>query len=556
MIQQVSRYSWFAVLILGSQIVQCGQRQAPSVAEVGSHQITAPSLRKFVAGVPPGLRTEKTGDAARRHYLQALVNRQLLLMEARVRGLDSTEDVRTAIKEAIDTHACRLYWSQEILPQIQGFPEEDVREMFTMHGFDQERLLNIIMVRTRAQIDTVLSALAAGRPFEEVAEAYSVEKRSAGRGGLIGFISMFDLPRFPIPHDLFGSLPLGEISKPLRTGAGWYIFRFTENRPTSYEKYGSYLRAHLAGERRLQSEREHLESLKESYNVQFNPESLEELKQTYAKNDPQALAGSATVLYAFDVDQITVADVQSFLQRPENWRRLGDDTQASLMVEWGVLWPALLRKAAREAGIYDRPEVLEVAKSSEEEILLETLKEVAVMSAISVSKDEAKQYYENHPELFRREGNTWIEEVLLPTEAEALQVCQELEGGKSFNEFTHRSLRRGAQGQLGQFHFHPLERSHYPRLVPAIMTAPAEKIVGPVEVNGGWSVFRLLRRESETIEPYVSAQRQVYGLLRAEQEGQRLEVLLNQLREKYTAEVKIHETRLVSALPDSLLANR
>ena len=80
----------------------CSPPDESLVAEVGPHQISARLLRLYVEELPDGLRTQKTGDEARQYYLQALIDRRLLLLEARSRELDTTNDFQNSVQDAVN----------------------------------------------------------------------------------------------------------------------------------------------------------------------------------------------------------------------------------------------------------------------------------------------------------------------------------------------------------------------------------------------------------------------------------------------------------------------
>ena len=85
------------------------------------------------------------------------------------------------------------------------------------------------------------------------------------------------------------------------------------------------------------------------------------------------------------------------------------------------------------------------------------------------------------------------------------------------------------------------------------MDAPEGQLIGPVPVEGGFSLFRVLNHEDTFIVPYKQVQRRALALLRREREQQSLQVLLDKLREKYIGQIRIDENRLRKAVPDNLL---
>ena len=84
-------------------IAACGADDHLVVAEVGSFPITASAIRTYVEQLPPDLRIIAADSTARRQYLQALIDRSLLLSEARALGLDTTGAVRHAQTAAGDS---------------------------------------------------------------------------------------------------------------------------------------------------------------------------------------------------------------------------------------------------------------------------------------------------------------------------------------------------------------------------------------------------------------------------------------------------------------------
>ena len=546
-------YVRIAIAVFTSLLACCSQPQQDDVvAVVGSHEITPSALREFVSGLAPGLRTEKTGEAARRHYLQSLIDGRLLLMEAKARGLDTTLTVRKSVRNVVDTKVRALYRHITILSKID-VSEDELRAFSAHHGFQIERWFTAIVVKTRADIDKVVGELEAGRPFEEVAREYSVEERSARAGGHFTWVDRYNIGKVGIPPDLFVSLPLGEASKPQRVANDWSVLRFTQERPVPFERYRFAARHHLLGGKISQLAEEHFEALRESFRVRLHPEGLTELREAYRDKQTTAAEKSGVVLYGFEGGEVTVAEAYEVMRRPKYFQQLADSAETVSTLEELVLRPALFDAAARQAGLYDRLDVRKFEEKTVKQTLLEAMRESAVPERVGLSEEQVRQYYDSKPELFMTELSVYIKEVLSSTRDEALEVHRRLAAGEPWEEFTISSLREGARESTGQFHFHYRERILYPRLLAAIMAAPEGEIVGPIEVKGGWSVFTVLRKEPQTQQPYATVKQQAAQLLVVEKAKEGFEALLVQLRDKYAAEVRVSESRLVEALPDSLL---
>ena len=535
-----------AVLWLG-----CTQSAEKPVARVDDVPISAESLRSFVEKMPPGLRHPEGGDAARRQYVQSLIDRQLILKEALAHGLDTLRSVLRTVDEAVDARVIALYRARNITAQVQ-VPEEEVRRVFAEEGFHRERKLNAILVHTRAEIEAAIAALDAGQPFAEVARAHSLDERSSEQGGELGFIGREAAPSLHVPAEVFNTLPLGEISAPLRAGLSWHIVRFTEDRDAPYERYRPLIEEQLFRERLAQVEAEHFESLRAAANATLNHDGLQLMLSAAQREDGALLDTCAAPLYTFAEGQVTVATAYRALRRLNAQRSLKDSTRARTALDRLVLRPLLQRRTAREQGLHDDPDVQRLATKTYQDALLNAVRER--FAAIEMLSDaEVWEYYDSHPDMFYHEESVEVEELLASSPAEAQQLSDQLAAGASFADLADRSVRAQAVQSQARFHFHPRDEKLYPRLVPAIYAAEPGQLVGPIRVRDGYSIFRAQGRNPGRVEPYEQVQRRARALLRRERENAAFTRFVQDLRQRYQTRVEIDERALKAALPDSLV---
>jgi hypothetical protein len=89
--------------------------------------------------------------------------------------------------------------------------------------------------------------------------------------------------------------------------------------------------------------------------------------------------------------------------------------------------------------------------------------------------------------------------------------------------------------------------------VPAIWEAKQGRLVGPLELESGFSVFKVFKREEGTVEAFANAKRRAWGLLRRQQQEDMFQTLIGTLRKRYADQIEIFEDGLRAALPDSLV---
>ena len=534
-------------------VVSCGQPDREVVAEVGSYRIESGALRSLVADLLPGQRTDATGDEARRHYLQVLVDGRLMLLEAEHQDLESHESVQEEIRQAVDRQVRRLYLGGEI-PPGPAVTEADARARFEQEGFGRERLCSAVLVPDRATMNSVLSALAGGSTFEEAARRYSLDSRSAAQGGELGWVGPRTIPRLHIPPDLFRNLPASQVSPPIPAGKGaWQIFRFTDERTVEFARHRAFMETLLQTERRTRAERKHLERLQESFEVHLNGSGLAELMGAYRCRETEGLPGSTTALYRHDEGEISVAEADAALRSLNLRRAFADSADAAATFNGAVLRPYLVQRAAREAGYYDRADVVEFRERVRINVLAGRLRALA-MEKIELSEADIRAYYDAHPGMFRIEPYTSVDELLLPTLAEAAECRKRLLDGEPFENFVSRSMRSDAGQNEGKYHFHPRDALVYPLLMAAIDRASGGEWTGPVQVEEGYSVFRVTGRIPEGVKPYEQVRNRSRQLLLREREAKEFNRLVDRLREKYQADVVVYEKNLRNSLPDSLLA--
>jgi parvulin-like peptidyl-prolyl isomerase len=217
-----------------------------------------------------------------------------------------------------------------------------------------------------------------------------------------------------------------------------------------------------------------------------------------------------------------------------------------------VLYPRLIGLAAADEGLYDTPDIRAFRKWKRDEVLADQVRSLAVAD-IEVSEEEIRQRYDANPGSFRLEGHVRIEELLLPSEAVATEIRDRIVAGEKFTDLVAHSLRGDARKKGAQFHFHRHEKRAYPRLMAAIEEASDGVVTGPVEVEGGYSVFRVLERVPTAKEPYALARPRARALVLRQRQAEAFDELILQLREKYRKQVVVHWGELTAALPDSVV---
>ena len=217
--------------LIGAFLWGCGEQKSPAVVQIGPRAITAEDLRSYVLGLNESQRSRREGPAARREYLQPLIDYHLMWLEAQALGLDTAATTQRQLERRIRRHLVAVYLKRKpVQPPL--VEETEIKQRFERQGLHRtlERMTWGIMAKARPALEQAVAELAAGTPFGEVAARYSITP-DAVNGGELGWLRVESIRRMGLPDSLFYALPLGVLSPVLPHSAGFCVVRFTEERP-------------------------------------------------------------------------------------------------------------------------------------------------------------------------------------------------------------------------------------------------------------------------------------------------------------------------------------
>ena len=521
------------------------QAEAPAavVARVGGESIDRRDVEEFAASLLPGLRPEKDGDAARRDYLQTLIDEKLLVLEARRRGIDTTRAFQAGYQYAVRRHVVDQYERRHLHPLV-SISGQEVRRRLARDGLDRQRLLSWIVVETEEEAARIRRRLEEGADFAGLARLHSIDERSVETGGEIGFVDGSVAGRVGIPLELFRDLESGEVSEPLQSGGAYLLVRFSGEREESSPRNRRRARTDIGKEKLAVERRALVEELAYESGLSVEPEGLAVLvgKEPGGTSRPQITpVERAAVLFSYEGGEITVGDYDWAFRELGRMPGLGDSAAVVEAARIWVLPDIMIWEAARKLGYHQTPAVLEWKKRKEVEFLLMALRRT-VRGQVEVSGEDARQYYLDHPGMFVESSQIWIEEVLRDDPEGAADVRQRLESGEPFEDLAHLTRRTGTED--GKLHMHGYQRARYGALVDEALAADVGQLVGPVQVRQGYSVFRVVERSEGQLQPFARAERRATASLRVIREEELFNSLVAEVREKYADQVRIFEPEL------------
>ena len=519
------------------------------VAQVGDKAITVKQLREFSDNLPKRHQSTKTGLERARNHLQTMIDMELLLIEAQNERIAQSPDFLRKMEKIKKRKLVGVFQQRNIKVAIK---ENELQEYVEKERLSRALRLGDILVDSKDKAEAVFAEIKGGKSFARVAEEWSINKDTSTRGGDMGQYLIKD-QMIPILQNTLFSLAVGEVSAPIKIGDRYSIFKIIAEKTIN-----------LKPQQRMKIEREFgiiklglekaalVEQLKNKYRLEVDREGLkvfvESLRQgaLFAAEDEHNI-----VIYRYDKGRITAGDLVDVASdlKGDVLASLTNGEQVLSFAEKYAIPTIMIVEAALDAGIDKEEEIATWIKDQRRQLLLAELRSKALEGKIDLSTEALQQHYDSHPKKYLHPEQLDIQEILVATEAEAQRLIEKIQEGIPMGELARKYTLRPVQDQgdeEGRFHFHEHESPHFGGLVEAAFEADIGELKGPVEVNDGYSIFKVLSRERKR-ETFAEAQWRVRRDVKRIKSREIFNRYVEGLRNEYESHVSVRGDNLKAA---------
>lgn len=527
----------------------CGpQDENPTVAAVGDQTITVQDVRDFLAKLPEYAKGGDAGKVPLRDHLQTMIDTELLVMEARSQGIEKSSAYLTRMIRIRKAKLVGEYERRTIDATVEA---GEVEEYIDREGLARAIRLGDILVADLETAEKAVREIEGGASFADIARKLSMNEETAARGGDTGrFSTRYEM--IPgLAEKLFG-LAVGSVSDPVQIGDRYAIFKILDETTAQLNpRQRQRIAEELGRKKRTSAKAELVAGLRDRYRLEPVRDGIaaavEALRPGAADvgHDPSAIE-----LYQYDSGAITAADlIGAAKSRKGNvLETLRDAEQVVSFAERYIVPDVIIQEAAVRQGIDREEEVTQWLKEQGRQVLIRSLRTYVLKERVTITEDDLRQYYEANAERLLHPEQTEVQEILVRTEIEALRLRELIEDGAAFGDLAKRhSIRsRKVRDDEGQFHVHRYESPQFGGFVEAAVEAKIGELTGPVEVQEGYSIFKVLSRERKR-ETFDEAELRVRSQLRRERHRKAFNEYMEELRRRYESEVSIHEDRFEAA---------
>lgn len=525
------------------------------VARVGEVEIDVPQLLEFEERLHPDLRSKKTGADAYFDYLQTMIDKELMVLEAKKRGLDQRADFRRKMDKLHSDRVLRRFLQLEVHDKIVHTQEEMLAHQ-QKTGRDRAVQVRRIVVATRQEADAIKAALERGADFDTYADRNLLAETRLEGGRSLLKDELY--PRI-LQEEVFPLAP-GQFSEPVLFNDQFGVYEVTAERPVALSVVQSVIEAELLKEKLPPAVQALSARLRQELDFAIHAQALEQVRGRVGQGAKAfSAAERAQPIYEHASGVFTIGDLLDFARA----LGVGFPADAPERFDWfvnDIIEPrALLLAGAHTAGVDREEEVVAWFQRRWLSNLLVAMRR-DVVDGVFASREEARAFYDRHPDLFRPLESITVQEVLLRTEEEALALREEVERGGNLGALAaEHTLRQRGRANQGEFHLHPWEKQQF---VPLFEAAQGQKIgalIGPIALEVAtaevlspepisgpyYAIFRLLDSTIDAApRPFAQAEHRARALVRRQKQERLFGQFIIQLRHQYAAQVEVFRTQV------------
>ncbi len=251
------------------------------IASVGDEVITKQEFEDEIQSLPQAY--QAIAKQNRKEFLNSLVNKKLLIAEAKKENLENSPEVKKYMEKAKDELMVQQLLKDKVLDKVK-ITDEAVKAYYDSNADqfkDPEKFkASHILLKSEAEANAVLAELKAGADFGKVAKEKSEDPGSRDKEGDIGYFSKGDLvPEF---EDAVSKMKVGDVSAVVKTALGYHIIKLTDKKESAKKDFKDVeqdIKNRLTVENQMKAYDGLIESLKKGQKIDINQAFLDEKKE-------------------------------------------------------------------------------------------------------------------------------------------------------------------------------------------------------------------------------------------------------------------------------------
>lgn len=476
------------------------------------------------------------------------------------------------------------YYSKEFRSRINSFAESNLIIEFYKNSFDSisvsEKEMRIAFLNMNTKIRArhlyatsyekgiiLRNRIINGESFERLAKEIFTDSKLKNNGGDLGYFSIGEMES-SIEVEAF-SLPMGELSLPIKTDDGYSIIRVDEKivKPfiteTDFANKKNKVSKYLIALKKELLSKELSYQISDELKITFNETETRKLflfwKNYISKQSseiettvPFYLKNKNNIIANYKNGNITtgsIIDLSEKLNQRQKMRvRNVEDLKnliSGLLVRNEIIIKAKnleLEKTDTFKSSIAEDSVLVILKKWTEDVIQKNIT-IDNKTYKSKNKKEEKEFntqvrnkYEQNKNNYFTPDEINVAEIYVTNQNIANQLIDSLQSGKSFTKLaTQYSERTWSAKQNGELGFG--DRVSYGIYADTLFNISKNKIIGPFQLGNGYSIFKLIDKNNSVLKKYEIVREEVSAELYKEWSDKVFYESLTQLRKNSKIEI-------------------
>lgn len=528
----------------GGQVLPAGAEVV--LARVGDENITDADLALFQEDMLEGLKDGKTGLAADSLLVESIIDKKVLILEAKRGGIDKEYWYEPKITVFYNMRILKAYVIENINHRVV-ITDEELQEHF--RATDRHRALRFagILVETEEEAEELLEEVAEGADFAQLARERSLFVQTKDQGGDIGRYLPKEATSQALREQLF-QRQIGDLAGPIRYRYDdkwrYAIFKILDEAPVPFWDVEQLVTGEVYERKRGERQVALTDSLMKVYDPQLNLNFIGGMVRSIlqARNDttesgiPVGMDPEVAIC-TYRGGEMRLRDLQNLSSKGKRPTDFADSSSFVDYLKEKEIPFRLFTEEARAAGIHERQDILQVVDFERQDQLISNLKKRAVDPRVKVTQAEARAFYDANPKSFLTYYRYEVVEILVAFEDLANEIRAEIDNGADPAKLaTTHTIRKGVGHHGGKLELQI--KTEFRHLYRALEGHQEGEVVGPIRLPEGYSVFKVLKNSGREVKPYnADEQRRARAFVWIEKMNQVYRDFVQTLRQQYPIEV-------------------
>ncbi len=507
------------------------------LAEIAGQHVTAEELREFSKAVEDIRRSGKSGPAPDSLMLESLIDKKLLLKEAEDSGIGAEPEFLAKLEVFHRQKVLTEYKRQAINRQIE-VSEEELLAQQKLGGRDRSLRVAGILLETEEEALATRQEILDGADFGELARQRSLYKETRDQGGVVPQYMRFD-DTSKFLRKIF-RLQVGEITEPMRflyeKKWRYTIIKVLDEVHVPLYEVREVVAEEVYGRKRAERAEVLADSLQMVYEPRINMEAVEIVLRG-GSLDADFESIRRLPICTYKSGSISLVEFLQFV--PEGKRDPGQYSDPGAFVQFleeGVVPQELFIAEATAAGIDQDETILRALDLYRQDQQMQELRLRNVDRMVTVSEQEARDYYDNHPEVFHTGEEIEVTEILLGIPEEGEWIREQLDAGEDAEKLAREyTIREGMAHHDGRITIS--KNSRHRKLYETAEGLEDGAVFGPVKTHSGYSVCKIIGREPPVLRPYSESARRAAAIVKIRKRKRAFIDYVRTLRQKHAVRV-------------------